>query len=160
VVALQLAVSGLVLPAQSANIDPERALMNSSLPAPFITPRQVAQIMKAPTATTSGIKSGKGLSSDVIGSETRGGKAAADIQATTLAEPTVANGPTESTDSAVATAQADQAEGGWPTATESGADDATDAQQLAFNVVPGGVPGTFRFGPNGPIIIDNDEDIE
>src|SRR5215471_15628957 len=75
IVALQLATSGLVLPAQAAHIDPERALINSSLPAPFITPRQVAQIMRAPakspaSATTAGAKNSKGLASDVISGAT------------------------------------------------------------------------------------------
>src|SRR4030095_1131957 len=151
IVALQLAASGLLLPAQAANIDPERALMNGSLPAPFTSPRRVAQIMKAPaklqgSATITGAKSDKGLSSDVISGSAR---------ATSVKDGScdVADGGSGATADATG-------EGGWPTATESGADTTADGEQLALNVVAGGAPGTMRFGLNGPIIIDNDEDIE
>jgi len=164
IVALQLATSGLVLPAQAAHIDPERALINSSLPAPFITPRQVAQIMQAPakspaSATTAGAKNSKGLASDVISGATGQSSEVAKVPANAESADVASAGASADVASAdVASADLASAE---PTTGESDwSADAADGQQLALNVVPGGVPGTMRFGPNGPIIIDNDEDIE
>src|SRR5262249_31223930 len=158
VVALQLATSGLVLPAQATHIDPERALMNGSLPAPFITPRQVAQIMQAPakspaSATTAGAKNGKGLASDVIsGATCESSRTAAPAagESSQIAAPAAGESSqiaesaagdssrvSEAADSAdVASSESTTGEADWSAAADEG-------QELALNVVPGGVPGTM-----------------
>ncbi len=152
IVALQLAVSGLVMPAQAAGIDLDRTLMNATLPVPLITPRQVTQIMKAPVqakvAATATAKDG-----------TTSGTTTATADAAT---PATADGTATATADAGTPASSAETtgEGGWTTATESGATAAADGEKLALNVMPAGMPGAMRFGPGGPIVIDNDEDIE